>query len=61
VGENESQYTTFPYYSGSEEGLDLEKGIYISPYVMCDLPNGDGITLPRFVKNRDLALELFVS
>lgn len=50
VGENKSQYTMFPYCSGSE-GLDLEKGVYRSPYVMCNLRNGDGITLPRFVAN----------
>jgi hypothetical protein len=60
MGENESQYMNFPYCSGSEV-LDLEKGVYRSPYVMCNLRNGDGIALPRFVANRDLALELLVS
>jgi len=60
VGENESQYTTFLYCSGSE-GLDLEKCVYRPPYVLCNLSNGDGITLPRFVANWDLALELPVS
>ena len=45
----------------TQKRLDLEKGIYRSPYVMCKLPNGDGITLPRFIVNWDLALELLVS
>jgi len=39
----------------------LEKGVYRSPYVMCNLCNGDGIAFPRFVANWDLALELLVS
>jgi len=60
VRENKSQYTIFLYCSGSE-GVDLEKGVNRSPYMMCNICNGDGITLPRFVANWDLALELLVS
>ena len=45
----------------AQKGLDLEKGIYRSPYVVCKLRNGDGIALPRFVVSWDLELELLVS
>jgi hypothetical protein len=58
MGENQSQYMIASYCSG---GLDLEKGVNRSPYVMCNLGNGDGVALPRFVANRDLALELLVT
>lgn len=60
MGEKESQYTNFLCCSGSER-LDLEKGVYRSPYVMCNLRNSNRIALPRLVTNRDLALELLVS
>ena len=59
--EKTSLSTLFFHTVVAQKGLDLKKGIYRSPYVMCNLPNGDRITLPRFVVNWDLALELLVS